>query len=106
MVDYALQKAGIPMIPTANFAGESTWEWCFDGLPSNSTVAVTTNTLRGDPEANRLFVGGVNYMVKKINPTAIVVCGKCPDWIAKKFPDIQVIQIPNYSQMWQARRKK
>ena len=41
MVDYALQQAGIPMIPTAGFAGESSWEWCFDGLPINSTVAVT-----------------------------------------------------------------
>lgn len=45
LVDYALQQAGIPMIPTAGFAGESSWEWCFDGLPKNSTVAVTTNCL-------------------------------------------------------------
>ena len=45
-------------------------------------------------------------MVKKIYPNAIVVCGKCPEWIAKKFPDIQVIQIPNYSQMWHSREKK
>lgn len=104
MVDYALQQAGIPMIPTAGFAGESSWEWCFDGLPLNSTVAVTTNTVRG-LEANRLFVGGINAMVKKINPTAIVVCGKCPDWMQKKFPDINIVQIPNYSQMWQERMK-
>lgn len=106
MIDYALQQAGIPMITTAGFAGESSWNWCFDGLPANSTVAVTTNTLRKDPEANRLFVGGINVMVEKIQPTAIVVCGKCPDWIAKKFPNIHVMQIPNYSQMWHAREKK
>ena len=104
MVDYALQQAGIPMIPTAGFAGESSWEWCFDGLPKNSTVAITTNTLN-DKEAHRLFVGGVNAMVKKIQPTAIVVCGKCPEWIAKKFPDIQVVKIKNHSEMWHEREK-
>ena len=91
LVDYALQQAGIPMIPTAGFAGESSWEWCFDGLPLNSTVAITTNTVN-DREARRLFVGGVNAMVEKINPTAIVVCGKCPDWLEKRFPEIQIVQ--------------
>lgn len=104
-VDYALQRMGVPMIPTAGFAGESSWEWCFDGLPLNSTVAITTNCLRNEPEANRLFVGGVNAMVNKIHPTAIVVCGKCPDWIAKRFPNIQIVQIPNYSQMWHERSR-
>ena len=72
MIDYALQQAGIPMIPTAGFAGESSWDWCFDGLPTNSTVAVTTNTLGKDPEANRLFVGGVNAM-KVTDKNAITV---------------------------------
>lgn len=105
MVDYALQQAGVPMIPTAGFAGESTWEWCFDGLPKNSTVAVTTNTLY-DKESNRLFIGGINAIVEKLQPTAIVVCGKCPEWIAKKFPDIQVIKIPNYVEMVNAARRK
>lgn len=82
-VDYTLQQAGIPMIPTAGFADESSWEWCFDGLLLNSTVAVTTNCLGRDREAHRLFVGGINTMVEKIHPTAIVVCGKVPDWLSR-----------------------
>ncbi len=106
LVDYALQQADIPMIPTAGFAGESSWEWCFDGLPLNSTVAITTNCLGRDKEAHRLFVGGVNTMIAKIQPTAIVVCGKCPDWLEKKFPDIQIVKIKNYSQLWHERSKK
>ena len=105
LVDYALQQVGVPMIPAAGFAGESSWKWCFDSLPKNSTVAVTTNTLY-DKEAKRLFVDGINAMVKKIQPPAIVVCGKCPDWIEKKFSDIQVFEIPNYSKMWHERKKK
>ena len=105
LVDYTLQQAGIPMIPTAGFAGESSWEWCFDGLPFNSTVAVTTNCLGRDRETHRLFVGGINTMIKKIHPTAIVVCGKVPSWLEKRHPDIQIIHIKSYSEMWNERKK-
>lgn len=106
LVDYALQQAGIPMIPTAGFAGESSWEWCFDGLPLNSTVAVTTNCLGRDREAHRLFAGGINTMIKKIHPIAIVVCGKVPAWMQKRHPDIQIIHIQSYSEMWHEREKR
>ena len=106
LVDYALQQAGIPMIPTAGFAGESSWEWCFDGLPHNSTVAVTTNCLGRDREAHRLFIGGINAMVEKIHPTAIIVCGKVPAWLPKRHPNIQIIHIPSYSEMWHEREKR
>ncbi len=105
LVDYALQQAGIPMIPTAGFAGESSWEWCSDGLPLYSTVAITTNCLGRDKEAHRLFVGGVNAMIAKIQPTAIVVCGKVPAWLAERYPNIQIVHIPNYSQQWHEREK-
>ena len=104
VIDYALQQRGISMIPTAGFADESSWEWCFDGLPLNSTVAVTTNCIGKDPEAKRLFVWGIHAMIEKIFPTAIVVCGKCPNWLFEKYPAIKIIQIPSYSQMWKARR--
>lgn len=106
LVDYALQQAGIPMIPTAGFADESSWEWCFDGLPLNSTVAVTTNCLGRDREAHRLFVGGINAMVEKIHPTAIVVCGKVSDWLPKRHANIRIVHIPSYSEMWSERKKR
>lgn len=41
---------------------------------------VTTNCLGRDCEAHGLFVGGINTMVEKIHPTAIIVCGKVTDW--------------------------
>lgn len=101
---YAVQKAGGRVIPTAGFGSEKTWEWCFDGLPANSTVAITTNGTLTDPEARRLFVGGIDAMVRTIHPSSIVVCGKYPAWLDEKYPDIHIIPIPSYSQIWNARR--
>lgn len=104
-LDYALQQMGVSLIPTAGFAGEETWDWCFDGLPERSTLAVTTNCLGRDPEAKRLFIGGTSAIMNKLQPTALVVCGACPDWISKRYSSVEIIQIPNYSQMWKERRR-
>lgn len=104
VIAYAIQHAGGIVIPTAGFGDENTWSWCFDGLPHHSTVAITTNGTLSDPEARRLFVGGVDAMVHTIFPSAIVVCGKYPSWLDTKYPEVQIVQIPSYSQLWQTRR--
>ena len=45
-------------------------------------------------------------MIAKIQPTAIVVCGKVPAWLAKKYPDIQIIHVRSYSEIWHEREKR
>ncbi len=101
---YAIQRANVSVIPTAGFGGESSWRWCFDGLPKHSTVAITTNGTLSDPEARRLFVGGVEALIYTIHPFALVVCGKCPAWLETKYPDVKIVHIPSYSQLWNKRR--
>ena len=45
-------------------------------------------------------------MVEKIHPTAIVVCGKVPDWLPKRHADIQIVHIKSFSEMWHEREKR
>lgn len=99
-----MQKINPNVIPTAGFGGENTWEWCFDGLPHDSTVAITTNGTLSDPEARRLFIGGVDALVQTINPYALVVCGNYPNWLNTKYPNVKIIPILNFSQMRRLRR--
>lgn len=101
---YAIQKANVPLIPTAGFGSERTWKWCFDGLPVHSTVAITTNGTLNDPEARRLFAGGVEALIYTIQPFALVVCGNSPAWLDTKYPNVRIIHIPSYSQIWRKRR--
>jgi len=103
-IAYAAQQKGIPTIPTAGFGGESTWNWCFDGLPKNSTLAITTNGTLSDPEARRLFVGGVDALIETCTPYALVVCGKYPQWLNEKYPSTKIVPIPSFSQQMAARR--
>lgn len=92
------------MIPTAGFGPERTWEWCFDGLPMNSSVAITTNGTLDDPEARRLFIGGIDALVYKKHPSNLLVCGKYPAWLDTKYPNVNVVGIPSFGQQWQKRR--
>ena len=102
-IAYAMQKLNKNVIPTASFAGEETWDWCFDGLPHNSTVAITTNSVLSDIEAKRVFTGGFNAMMKSINPKEAVICGNYPSWIQEKYPDLKITQIMTYGQVWKKR---
>lgn len=101
---YAMQKINDAVIPTAGFGPEYTWEWCNDGLPEHSPVAITTNGVLSDPEARRLFVGGVDALVNTKHPSALVICGSSPEWLDTKYPEIKIVHIFSYSQMWQNRR--
>ena len=101
---YGFQMMDIKVIPTAGFGGENTWDWCFDGLPTNSTLAITTNGVLSDPEAMRIFVGGVSTLVQTKAPRNLVICGNYPKWIHKKYPQINIIPIPSYGQLWNRRK--
>ena len=96
---YAMQKINPNVIPTAGFGNERTWDWCFDGLPNNSTIAVTTNGVLTDPEARRLFAGGIDALISSLCPYALVICGNYPAWLNTKYPEIKIVPILNFSQM-------
>lgn len=66
--------------------------------------AITTNGTLSDPEARRLFIGGVDALVHTCKPYALVVCGRYPEWLNTKYPGVRIIPILSYSQMWNSRR--
>lgn len=101
---YAFQKINPNIIPTAGFGGENTWAWCFGGLPENSILAITTNGTLSDCEARRLFIGGVDNLIKQKNPHTLIVCGNYPQWLDTKYPSVKILKIPNFSQMRRERK--
>ncbi|MBQ9372068.1 MAG: DUF4417 domain-containing protein [Thermoguttaceae bacterium] len=96
---YAITQVNPNLIPAAPFGGEETWDWCFLGLPKNSTVSITTNGVLSDPEAMRLFVGGVDELVRQLEPYGIAVCGTIPEWLWTKYPGVRIFPVDNFNQM-------
>lgn len=82
------QARGIKVVPTISWSDESSYEWCFDGEPKDSVVAISSVGCMADAESTRLFMAGYNEMMKRLTPTQIIFYGKCPaecDWNAVKI---------------------
>lgn len=97
---YYLQQNGFNIIPVASWCLESDFEWCFDGLPENSSIAITTNGCMSSPYGKRILLRGVEELQKQKSPTNLIVCGRHVDEL-----DIydNVHYYPSFSQRWKKR---
>ncbi len=89
------QSYGIPVIPTAQWAEPETFEFCFAGLPTGGTVAISGLGLRpGEVEA---FDLGLSELMEQKQPAYLIVYGELPGLV----PDTDVITYPTH---WQRKR--
>lgn len=72
------QSVGITVIPTIGWVGRDSFEWCFDGEPIHSTVAVSSVGTQKSKESKALFLDGYNEMLKRIKPEKIIFFGDVP----------------------------
>lgn len=74
-ISHFLFANGISVIPTVTWSGEESFDFCFDGLPQNSTLAVSTNGCftQNGKECYRI---GFEEMCKRLNPYNVLVIGR------------------------------
>lgn len=74
---YMMEREGILAVPVASWIDEDSFEWCFDGLPHHSVIAVSSNgCLRGEcKSAKDTFIKGVFELNRRKSPVAILICG-------------------------------
>ena len=80
------QARGVKIIPNLSWGDESSFDWCFDGIPQNSVVAISTVGTRGNKKA---FLRGYRRMLKVLKPTQIIVYGKI-------YPEMKEKNLLNY----------
>ena len=99
VISHYLQENGIDVIPNVQWGTEETYEYCFDGIPSGGTVAVSTNGCTKDKLNRYYFQKGLEKMVEVLQPTTIVNYSNMPDDIFGKYKDcgINFIHLENYN---------
>jgi hypothetical protein len=60
-LSYWFSRQGISVIPNVRWGLKETFDWCFDGLPKRSTVAVSTLGCSKSSRGRQLFEDGVFY---------------------------------------------
>ncbi len=86
-VGFFLQKNGIPVIPNIRWSDESSFEYCFLGVPKGSIVSVSTHGCLKSSEQKQMFKTGMVAMLEEIEPQAVLVHGFMPDSVFGDFKD-------------------
>lgn len=86
-VGYYLQKNGIPVIPNIRWSDESSFEYCFLGVPKNSIVSVSTHGCIKSQNQRIMFKKGLKAMINELSPKIVLVHGYMPEDIFGEFID-------------------
>ena len=71
------------MIPTICWSDESSFEWCFDGIPKRSLICISTIGGFGNHEDNKeAWLAGYEKCLEVLDPSEIILFGK-------DFPEIR-----------------
>ena len=84
-VGVYLQKQGIPVIPNIRWSDESSFEYCFLGVPQHTIVSVSTHGCIRSAEQKKLFRIGLQAMIDELAPTDVLVHGYMPDSVFSPF---------------------
>ncbi len=80
-----LQDNGIKIIVNVRFGDQRTYDICCFGVPKHSCIAIGSHGCIKLNSDRKLFVEGLEHIVKKIEPQRIVVYGAVPDSIFEKY---------------------
>lgn len=69
------QEHGATVIPNIQFSDKESYEWCFDGVPEGSIVAISNVGCMKHKESRKLFMQGYNEMLTRIQPKEILFFG-------------------------------
>lgn len=72
LVRYWQILYNIIIVPTVLWGLEDSYEYCFDGLPQHSIVAVSTVGLMKEKGMREMFHKGYNEMLKRLEPLKIL----------------------------------
>jgi glycosyltransferase involved in cell wall biosynthesis len=75
---YFYQHNGVKVIPNIRFGDERTYEFCFDGIPENSVIAVGTHGNTKDRENLKYMIKGFEAAIQRLHPSRIIIYGSAP----------------------------
>lgn len=75
-IAYWLQQEGVPVIPCIEWSDRDSLEWCLDGIPKQSTLAVQTNGCFTSTRRKMSFVRGMQHVCAELEPTTLIIYGR------------------------------
>lgn len=90
---------GVNVVPVAGWSDAGSFEWCFDGLPQQSSIAISSVGCARDDLSKRCFSAGYSELIERVNGARIILFGE-------KIVSGNVDQFPTFSNEIQKRIKR
>ena len=78
-----------------NVINQESFEWCFDGEPTHSVVAISSVGTQNGTEKKQCFLDGYFEMIKRLEPTQIIFYGRVPDECKGN-----IVHIKQFTEKW------
>lgn len=82
-----LQQNGVKIIPNLRFGDQRTYKICCDGIEEHCVIAVGSYGTLRYVEDRKIFLEGLDVVVKRLRPTAIIVYGSAPEKYFRKYTE-------------------
>lgn len=93
LIGQMMQDLGLSVIPTVSWSTPESFDFCFDGLPTNGTLAISTIGIKRNDDQYNIWKNGVDEMIKRLSPKNILVYGGKVDY---NYKNINVVYYNNY----------
>jgi hypothetical protein len=74
-IGYWWSQNGIQVIPNVRWGDQRSYDFCFDGLPRNSVIAVGSHGCTKRIEDKRHYFNGFMKMLEAIDPKTVLIYG-------------------------------
>lgn len=75
LIGQLAQRRGITVIPTVSWCEAETFAFCFDGLPKNSVLSISTIGVKKEDYNFGLWKAGVDEMIRRLQPETLLIYG-------------------------------
>ena len=75
LIGQMMQDEGLTVIPTVSWAEPETFDFCFDGLPENGVLSISTIGVKQDKRAFDIWKAGTAELIKRKKPSTLLVYG-------------------------------
>ena len=106
-IAFWLQQHDVDVIPNIQWGNERSYNFCFEGIPKGSTVAISTNGCIRNKHDRYYFKKGLSKMLETIEPSAVINYSNMPNDIFKPFVEngSKFVGIENYFDTLHKRKK-
>ncbi|WP_295350356.1 DUF4417 domain-containing protein [uncultured Succinivibrio sp.] len=95
------QEQGLEVINNVRFGTYETYEYCFDGLPRNDVLCISTVGCLIKKNDRKRLKEGLVVLLKKLKPKILIIYGKAPYELFKPLFDagIKIITFPSQASL-------